>query len=157
MPKRYVGVLIFAQTGNGISFLLGKEKGAWSDFGGSPDHITEFNIKNYRLEAARECEEETMGLLGNAQKISKYLNHYFETSLAIIFLLKIEYDPTLPIFFKRFYDYGSKCHTGCDGYYEKDEIKWFRMDEIRQHRNIKFRSKFNIFIKNVIENDYWKK
>lgn len=136
-----------------VYFLLGREaivpnwseSGKWSDFGGVP------NENEDPIDAiAREGFEETMGILGCEytlkEKIIKNAT-FFEistlTGFALIAMLPIEYDQSLPTNYNNIYKYLSKCtkphHKWKDfmtipscpeGYYEKIELKWVTLSNI---------------------------
>lgn len=150
---KYTGVLVYAYDENNLMhFLLGREaiipdwpaSGKFSDFGGNPSDETEDKLNA----AIRECFEETMGILGCEEtlreKITLSPSITIDNSI-IIYLLHVDYDHNLPVYYNRIYNYLTKCATyhpkikdfkyipSCpEGYYEKIELKWVSINEIRQ-------------------------
>jgi peptide methionine sulfoxide reductase MsrB len=158
-PCNYCGMLLYSyDESNQLVVLLGREaivngwkpSGKWSDFGGSPENLDD-NILESRLETAtRECYQETMGILGCRQKleflISKKEPVYLPETKAATYVVKIKYDAKMPEYFNRIYKYLTICTKdhpnwkgyryipSCpNGYVEKCEMKWFRLEEIIQH------------------------
>jgi len=155
MTYKYVGVLPYARNNstNTIYFLLGKEaivdgwseSGKWSDFGGKPDDNDTDSLES----ASRECFEETMGILGCHSTLKNLLMEksqtiYIKNNNAMIYLLEINYDENLPIYFNRIFNYLSKCTImhptwsnfkyipSCpQGYCEKIEMSWFPYETIK--------------------------
>lgn len=130
------GILPVAFNGLSVVFLLGKESsGLWSDFGGSSKNIYEKKIKT----AIREGYEEQNGLLGNQYEISMQIKQNFigqyNNERYTTFAYKTDYDPKLPIYFRRNYNFVVNCtpsivNINHNGLYEKKEIKWFTSNEI---------------------------
>jgi len=148
---KYIGVLPFCQHNGNIMILLGKEPYVdnwkdsmmWSDFGGKPEK----NEKCIQT-ASRECFEETLGILGCniylAEQLSSSKSIFIEHKNAIIYLLKIDYNESIPLHYNRIYSYFTKCTidhpkiiglkkiANCpDGYYEKTELKWMSLVNLK--------------------------
>ena len=146
------GILPIAFYKGKIYFLFGREyinalkkdevtphkaAGLWSDFGGSKD-----NNETYKETAIREGYEELSGILGSKNKIKYLVNNYLYkiTSNGYrSYIVIIDYDKTLP---KKFRDKflsikKNKPHLVCkNGLYEKDMIKWFSYDDIKNNSSI---------------------
>ena len=130
------GILPVAFNGISVLFLLGQEKtGQWSDFGGSTHDRFETKFKT----AIREGHEELSGLLGNEYEIAMQIkNNYIgqiNNDRYTTFAFKTNYDKTLPIYFKRNYNFVKKTTPYLidlkhNGLYEKKNIKWFTSEEI---------------------------
>lgn len=110
-----------------------KDKGKWSDFGGSRN-------KNETIidVAVREGYEESNGILGSMHTLHKAVissplklrtsdNYY-------TFFIEIPYDTMLPTYFKGFY---KQIETNFpelvkkdNGFFEKDKVKWLTIDEL---------------------------
>ena len=119
------------------SVMLHKAAGLWSDFGGARD-----NNETYKETASREGYEELSGILGSKKKIKYLVNNYLYkiTSNGYrSYIVIIDYDKTLP---KKFRDKflsikKNKPHLVCkNGLYEKDMIKWFSYDDIKNNSSI---------------------
>jgi len=153
-----MGAGILPITFNGISvlFLLGQENnGQWSDFGGSSNDRYESKFKT----AIREGHEELSGLLGNEYEIAKqiknnYIGQVYYYSYTT-FIYKTTYDTTLPLHFKRNYNFVKRTtphliDTPDNGLYEKKKINWFTSKEIY---NLELRPFYKTIIFKVLENE----
>jgi 8-oxo-dGTP pyrophosphatase MutT (NUDIX family) len=129
--QRYAGVLPYAVTPDnaGLVILLGKGHSQagwsgsrkWSDFGGRVDE-GEPSLKA----AARECHEESAGLLGSAQEIEGWVKSrgtMMRVSGGATYLLPMHYDAALPDYFSRVVS-----HRLPKEYAENDEIAWVPLD-----------------------------
>jgi hypothetical protein len=142
-----------------LYFLFGKQNHylnnknpGWSDFGGKEKHSeTAFDA------AVREGHEELNGFIGNSADIKHNIRHKLVTSFKhetyITFLFKIEYDPNLPSYFNNNFNFLSS-HVNLkpivqhpiNGLFEKSEIKWMTIDDIRKNKHL-----FREFYQNIID------
>ena len=137
------GILPVAKYRNKLYFLLASEVSdkKYSDFGGK-SHKNESRYET----AIREAYEEINGFFGNKNefkklvdnnyllKIDKYDNTY--TS----YLIKINYDYNLPLYFNnnsKFMQDNFKELIDKNGFFEKRNIKWFSIDELKKLKNVR--------------------
>lgn len=136
------GILPIAEH-NGYEYLLfsreyEKQKGKvdWRDFGGTPE-------KNETIKetAIREGWEESAGFLGSKNKIKSLIKNKLVkkviTKTYTIYVVRIKYDEELPKKFrenfKKMYK-KDKSKICKNGFYEKDMLKWIRLDKLPNHR-----------------------
>ncbi|AYV84158.1 MAG: peptide-methionine (R)-S-oxide reductase [Hyperionvirus sp.] len=158
-PRGYCGILPYAFHGGVLRFLLGREatkknwppSNKWCDFGGKPEYIcvNESKVRESHLQTAtRECWQELMGILGCVSSLESQVEKKgskvdIKETNSVTYLLPIDYDPQLPIYFNRIYNYLIRCTrvhpelegviyipTCPEGYIEKTEMKWITYDEI---------------------------
>lgn len=166
---KYAGVVVTAEYDKKWYVLLGREaivpqwseSGKWSDFGGTPES-SDANIKE---SMARECYEETMGILGCIKILTEKINagRIHDLNTAQIAVIEITYDANLPIHYNAMYNYLSGCTvdhptwkpfkyipTCPKGYCEKIEMQWFQIEDVVKPKdpNI-FRSSFLQSIKKI--------
>jgi len=136
------GVLPVALYKKKLYFLLGKENEyndqGWSDFGGGREN----NESDFET-AIREGYEELNGFLGTKKAMKKMLesklittvNEQYYTS----YLVKVEYDDKLPFYFNNHFKFikNNLNHLIKDnnGMFEKQKIKWFTIDELKNEKN----------------------
>ena len=164
----YAGVLPLATrpTDEGVGevvVLVGQERYEpgwrdalrWSDFGGG----VEPDVDRDEIEAAaRECYEETMGMLGSRDGIESALRASAADGTlrwvrspkgAVVFALDVPYDANLPLYFARAAAYAADaashlkatrdgvggatppCGFPPEGYYEKTAVEWVPLDTLR--------------------------
>lgn len=150
--------LLFGREAN-IESTYHKDRGKFSDFGGSTD-----NNETYRETAVRECVEETMGLYMNEKEINNLidtkLERVFNFSKYRIYLVNVSGSHTagknksFPIklrdSFKKAYknDYDKvKQHNGL---YEKDMAKWFNAKYLLKNID-SFRPWYRVCVKRIIK------
>lgn len=130
-----------------------KDKGKWSDFGGS----REKNESQYQT-AIREGIEESAGLLGNKSQLTQTIKNHLVGNIQdkkySIWMIEVKYDKNLPnIFHKHFMD-GVKHHTSLvtdkNGLYEKDKIAWFNVNYLHQKKHL-FRPFYKKYIPQIIK------
>lgn len=152
------GILPIAEHNGRIYFLFGKEcylsaDNGWSDFGGRTE-----NNEGSMFGAIREGYEETSGFLGDYNEIK---NLVMNNTIATIestnyktFLFQIDYCEKLPVYYNKNFEFVSNNINkiiGKNGYHEKEKIKWFTYNELKQ--NIKlFRCFYQPFLKIIINN-----
>ncbi len=150
------GILPIAHHNGKMYFLFGKERNrpnesarGWADFGGGRE--TGESVKNA---AIRECSEEIAGFLGTKQDIAKLFDKDVKIVVAnqyTTFIVPIEYDKNLPIYFNnqvRFLNkYKKNVELNNTTMHEKQEIKWFTLEDMRKNRG-----KFRHFYREIIDN-----
>ena len=150
------GVLPVAFYKNKLYFLLGKENEyndqGWSDFGGAKEN----NESDFET-AIREGYEELNGFLGTKKAMKKMLesklittvNEQYYTS----YLVKIEYNEKLPFYFNNHFKFikNNLNHLiqGDNGMFEKQQIKWFTVDELKSEKN--YRNYYKKLITTIIK------
>ena len=131
-----------------------KDAGKWSDFGGAKD-----NNETYIETAIREGYEETDGFIGSKNDIKNMINKsiYNVTKGGYkSYIVVIKYDNNLP---KKFRDKFLSIKNNQphliqkNGLYEKDMIKWFSYEDLKNSPKKMFRSwYYNHIIKNLLKN-----
>jgi len=132
------GILPVCSVNGKIYFLMGKEgdSNEWSDFGGGKERKeTPFQT------ALREGVEELNGFLGIQVDMSKLMrSHRFDTikhQTFTTYMVEIPYDPMLPYYFNSNYKFMKQRlpHLiGKNGLFEKSEIRWVDVNELRKLR-----------------------
>ena len=174
------GILPTTIVNNKLYFLFGKENkyedsaSGFSDFGGGTD-----NKESFLETAIREGGEELTGFLGNDNDLKKMLKKHgtynidYKTDghdLYRMHIFPMKYDPLLPHYYNNNQRFIQKRLDPNvikkSKIFEKEEIRWVSIDEIKKMRG-KFRSYFeNIIdlmlaqksdIKNFMENSLKKK
>lgn len=125
-------------------FLVGEDsKNGISDFGG---RCEKYDRQPVNLScASREFVEETLGLVGNQKDIMKKLS---ESSIHVKgktangsmydqYIIEIQFDPSLPKFFKRSSDFLTMRNSKSN-HLEKTTLEWVTFDEMmtRQKRSV---------------------
>jgi hypothetical protein len=139
------GILPIAEY-NGHDYLLFsreylKRKGKvdWRDFGGKSE-----NNETIEETAIREGWEETAGFLGSKNNIKKLIKNNIKkisTKTYTTYIVRIKYDKDLP---KKFREHFKKMYNKdkskiCkNGFYEKDMLKWIRVDKLKQNMPLFF-------------------
>lgn len=133
---------------NKLYFLFSKEnkkeesaKG-WSDFGGSSEN----NETPYKT-ALREGLEESSGFL-NPTELAKKGVYKIVNNTYHVFIVKLDYDPQLPIYFNRMHKFiEHKMPDALDNVlFEKQEMQWFSIDEM-----IKRKKEFRSFYQEITD------
>ena len=144
---------------NKVYLLFGKERDidenpGWSDFGGGTD-----KKESFMETAIREGGEEMTGFLGNDNDIRKLLKKYGTYTVDYnskgyttyrVHIFPLEYDPSLPFYYNNNQAFLQK-RLDPDiikntKIFEKVEIKWFSIDELKNQKSI-----FRSFYQNVID------
>lgn len=152
------GILPICLFNQRLLFLFGKDSKTltWSDFGGRAEkNESEFDT------AIREGAEELNGFLGYGQKLAKLVNnnnlltiHYDKYK---IFVFLINFDKNLPIYYTNNYNFlksrllidkslEDQKNNFHDGLFEKNEIKWFTCQELKNERD-----NFRLFYRPIID------
>jgi hypothetical protein len=143
---------------NKVYLLFGKERDidenpGWSDFGGGTEKGESF-IET----ACREGSEELTGFLGDANDIKKLLNKFGTVNIDYkskgyttyrCHIFPMTYDDTLPYYFnnnQRFLQKKLDPKVIRDTkIFEKTQIKWFSLDEIKKNKK-----QFRSFYQNIV-------
>jgi hypothetical protein len=137
---KFCGVVPYAVDSTGsICVLLareafGRDKNMWSAFAGRVDAADDRSVPE--AIAARECYEESMGILGSAEDLNKVLREKatrVDVKDGIHYLLPMVFDDTLP---RRFMDtratvmaaVGSATYSP---FLEKDQVMWMPVQNIK--------------------------
>lgn len=144
------GILPVAKHANKLYFLLALDifNNKWSDFGGKA-------IKNETIydTAIREGYEEINGFFGNMNEFKKLVNNNLILKINKIdnsytsYLVEIPYDNNLPYYFNnnsKFINNNFKELVNKNGFFEKKEIKWFSINELKNNKY------YRIFYKEII-------
>jgi len=166
------GIMPIAVYKETLFVLLGKErfkenkKNLWCDFGGSVDKNNKFEINNPYYTAIREGVEELNGLLGDFKILKNKVDQNLLCNISNkndtyhSFLFNIDYDINLPIYFNnqnKFIE--EKLYniiTANNGLFEKSEIKWFSINQLKNIISDDkqfFRKHFISIIKQIIKNE----
>jgi len=155
------GILPVSIVNNKLHFLFGKESvyddsPGYSDFGGGTDP-GETPIQT----AIREGGEELHGFIGNKQQLRAHLrkNKYYlcQFERYSVFMVLIDYDPNLPIYYNNHYDFLFK-HLPDNlvhdiifdqHVFEKQHVKWFSEKELKTKSRL-FRGFYRPFLKNYL-------
>jgi hypothetical protein len=159
------GILPVALYEGKLYFLFGEEfdEHKWIDFGGGAKK-GESTLQN----AIREGCEELNGFFGSANEFKHLIKDNLILKLSLetytTFIVEVSYDPNLPFYFNNHHKF-IKTHLphliGKNGLFEKRQIKWFTLADIKQQRP-RFRhyyksmldhiNEHNEFILNAIQN-----
>jgi 8-oxo-dGTP pyrophosphatase MutT (NUDIX family) len=142
------GILPVAYHNNNIYFLLGREtvdvehrsKGQWSDFGGGFE-----NGESAKETAIREGFEETGGLFGDTKDIEYLIDNSlikkFKVNKYTTYVIQVPYTKDLPKTHREMYldVLKNKKHliTEHNGLYEKDIIKWVKLENLNKVKKIR--------------------
>jgi 8-oxo-dGTP pyrophosphatase MutT (NUDIX family) len=136
---------------NKLFFLFGKENEladtpGWSDFGGGVN-----NKETPYHTALREGSEELTGFLGDETILKKYnIIHKIMWNTYNLHIIVIPYDENLPRYFNNNHTFLWKRLTkqflNKTKLFEKQEIKWFSVDDMKDQR-----STFREFYRNILD------
>ena len=156
------GVIIVALHKNKVYYLFGKEGSMerdknchWGDFGGSAK-----TGEDLLDTTTREGAEELNGFFGSKHDFEKYILKNKVDEIAYdkryTYLVRADYDEKLPYYFNNNYKFICEYLKGhvehpTNGLFEKSEIRWFTIDELKRERNI-FRDYFRNIIDIVVYN-----
>jgi len=154
------GILPTTIHKNKLYFLFGKENKfadtpGWAEFGGG----TEDN-ESFLKTAIREGTEEMTGFLGSAQdlkrKIEKTGTFNIDWDTYRTHILPMKYDEQLPFYYnnnQRFLQHKLDPKIiEKSKIFEKEEIRWFSIDDIKKHR-IPFRSYYKNIADLILKNE----
>jgi hypothetical protein len=130
---RFAGVLPYflSRTGQ-VVFVLGRElNGLWNPFGGGPESA------DILREAARECEEETMGFFGSKEQIALRLvsSIFYQTPTSITYFLRLYLNDIgeaqlVVDAFRSAYQHLKRCNGCPEGYLEMNLIGLFTPEQL---------------------------
>jgi hypothetical protein len=156
------GVILVALNKGKVYYLFGKEgsmerdkKCHWGDFGGSRKPGEDLLDTT-----TREGAEELNGFFGSKVDFEKYIlkNKIDEVAYdkRYTYLVRAHYDERLPYYFSNNYKFICEYLKGhvdhpSNGLFEKSEIRWFTVEELKRERNI-FRDYFRNIIDIIIYN-----
>ena len=137
---------------NKLHFLFGKEnpheKSApgWSDFGGR----IEQGETPYQA-ALREGFEELSGFLGDEKQLRKLIKNNGGTlklkhNQYYIYIFKFDYDPDFPLYYNNNHYYMWDKIDQHSSFFDKIEIQWFTIEEMKAQRNI-----FRPFYREIVD------
>jgi 8-oxo-dGTP pyrophosphatase MutT (NUDIX family) len=155
------GILPTALVNDKLVFLLGKESKydetpGWADFGGGSE-----TGESFMNTACREAQEELKGFLGDKKMVHKKLKRgVFEMTIQEgsykMFVYSEVYDPLLPVYYNsnhRFLEGHVKDKKEVHKkYFEKDEIGWFTVADLKRLRN-RVRPYFKEMLDKIIANE----
>jgi hypothetical protein len=156
------GVIPVALHKNKVYYLFGKEGSMerdknchWGDFGGSAK-----TGEDLLDTTTREGAEELNGFFGSKHDFEKYILKNKVDEIAYdkryTYLVRADYDEKLPYYFNNNYKFICEYLKGhvehpTNGLFEKSEIRWFTIDELKRERHI-FRDYFRNIIDIIIYN-----
>ena len=156
------GVIIVALHKNKVYYLFGKEGSMerdknchWGDFGGGSK-----TGEDLLDTTTREGAEELNGFFGSKHDFEKYILKNKVDEIAYdkryTYLVRADYDEKLPYYFNNNYKFICEYLKGhvqhpTNGLFEKSEIRWFTIDDLKRERNI-FRDYFRNIIDIVVYN-----
>ena len=134
------GILPVARYKGQLFFLFGREvgDGKWSDFGGRRE-----GDETPWETAIREGSEELNGFFGNTKDLGVLVNNNAVYRVHInsydTYIFQIDYDANLPNYFVNNHRFIKKhlpkeVRKG-NGLFEKSEIAWFSLTELRRSRH----------------------
>ena len=151
------GVILVALNKGKVYYLFGKEssmerdkKCHWGDFGGSRKPGEDLLDTT-----TREGAEELNGFFGSKVDFEKYIlkNKIDEVAYdkRYTYLVRAQYDERLPYYFSNNYKFICEYLKGhvdhpSNGLFEKSEIRWFTIEELKRDRNI-----FRDYFRNIID------
>uniref|UniRef100_A0A6C0EG24 Nudix hydrolase domain-containing protein n=1 Tax=viral metagenome TaxID=1070528 RepID=A0A6C0EG24_9ZZZZ len=154
------GILPITIHNNKLYFLFGKENKfadtpGWADFGGGSEDKETF-IKT----AVREGTEELTGFLGSESDLERKIKHTGTFDIDFnkyrTHILPMEYDELLPFYYNNNQRFLQKRLDPKiiekSKIFEKAEIRWFSIDEIKK-RKIPFRSYYYNIADLIIKNE----
>lgn len=147
------GILPMCLFQSRLLFLFGKDakNNFWSDFGGrQEENESDFDT------AIREGAEELNGFMGYGKKLANLVDknnlltiHYDKYK---VFVFLVNYDINLPKYFYNNNTFMKNTNLvknredKGDGLYEKSEIKWFSVNDLKAERN-----KFRLFYRPIVD------
>jgi 8-oxo-dGTP pyrophosphatase MutT (NUDIX family) len=142
-----------------LYFLFGKENEmedssiGFSDFGGGVE-----DGESIMETALREGSEELCGFLGDSESIKKLLKSGIYTLVHDsyhIHIFLMEYDKNLPCYFTNHHQFlwerMNKKVLNDSKYFEKQEICWFSIDDMRTHISL-FRNFYQEMVNMILDN-----
>lgn len=136
-----------------LAFSQDKDRGKWSDFGGS----REGKEIQYQT-AVREGFEESNGILGNKKNIRNLIKYHLIKKIKddaySIWIVKVNYDPTVIKSFNQNFKHTLKYNPHLvkekNGLFEKDKLVWIKLQDLKKKQNM-FRYWYRRFIPRIID------
>lgn len=146
------GILPIAKKNGTLYFLFGLEstEKQWSDFGGKTEK-DELRIDT----AIREGYEELNGFLGSKRELKDIVNKNLIIKINKIdnkystYIFKTELDNMLPLYFNNNHKFIKKNLPNLvdkNGLFEKCEVRWFTIDDIKNNRKY-----FRYFYREIVD------
>jgi len=152
------GILPVSLHNGNLYFLFGQEEQehTWSDFGGG-SKADESALQT----ALREGYEELNGFYGSMNEFKHMVKNNtllrVRTDTYTTIIVKVPYDTTFPTYFNNHHKF-MKTHfpqlIDKNGFFEKRQIKWMTIMEMKQTKN-KFRSHYRPILENIIHNEHY--
>lgn len=150
------GVLPVSFYKGQLYFLFGEEfdEHKWIDFGGG-EKKGESTLQN----AIREGCEELNGFFGSENEFKHLIKNNLIAKLSLetytTFIVEVPYDPNLPFYFNNHHKF-IKTHlphlVGKNGLFEKRQIKWFTLDDIKRQRS-RFRHYYKAMLDQIRQHE----
>jgi len=149
----YNGQLYLLFSRERISYNSDRDKGKWSDFGGSKEK----NETQYQT-AIREGFEESNGILGNKKDIKKLIKYHLVGKIQdpqySIWLVEVEYNPDIVQSFhddfKNALKNNKEIVKARNGLFEKDKLVWITLKQLKRKKSM-FRPWYRRFIPQIIK------
>ena len=150
---RHNGEIYLLFSRERIVYSHDRDKGKWSDFGGS----REKQETQYQT-AVREGTEESSGILGNKRHIQDLIRHHLQGRIHdkaySIWIVEVEYNPDIVHIFREHFKNALKHQTAAvkahNGLFEKDKLQWIKLSSLQRKKHI-FRPWYKRFIPKIIE------
>jgi 8-oxo-dGTP pyrophosphatase MutT (NUDIX family) len=154
------GILPVALHKGVLFLLMGQERknNLWCDFGGTP------NKKEKPFETAiREGGEELNGFLGINEELENNVNPNMILSICYdrytTYIFKTNYDENMPYYFNNVNKFAEihlddKINSYHNGLFEKTQIKWMKIDDLKKPEDRKiFRTWYIPIVESIIKNE----
>lgn len=154
------GILPVALHKGVLFLLMGQERknNLWCDFGGTPDK------KEKPFETAiREGGEELNGFLGVNEELENVVNPNMILSICFerytTYIFKTNYDEQMPIYFNNLNKFAEvhlddKVNSYHNGLFEKTQIKWIKIDDLKTPEDRKiFRPWYIPILESIVKNE----
>ena len=144
--KKGGGIIPITIKNGEILVMLGRESedvrsdgaGKWSDFGGVAE-----KRETYKECAVREGFEETMGMFGSQDTLSKLIDTKLACELKKnkykSFAIHVNYKKNLPEDFSMIYNCAMEEEPHLiyenNGFFEKDKVQWFKLERLKDHKD----------------------
>tara|TARA_Y100000590_G_scaffold84763_1_gene94704 strand:- start:49 stop:564 length:516 start_codon:yes stop_codon:yes gene_type:complete len=131
-----------------------KDRGLWSEFGGSRD-----KGETHLETAIREGYEESNGVFGPKKKLKENIlktNITLKNKTYNSFLIEVPYNSQLPNYLENIYKFikNKKPELICnkEGLFEKDKFKWIEINELENNMEM-FRPFYREIVLQIIKNE----
>ena len=130
-----------------------KDRGFWSEFGGSRD-----KGETHLDTAIREGYEESNGIFGSKRKLKENI---LKTDITLknktynSYLIEVPYNPLLPSYLENLYKFIKNTNPELicskEGLFEKDKFKWIEINDLENNMNM-FRPFYRGIVLQIIKN-----